>query len=154
MLPGSFRMKFLITLALALFSFSAYADQMVFQFRNPQFSGEGFSSHVLTIENQETTRKKQIEADRKSAKEAEEAAARNTNISKFLNNLESRIYAQLSLQLSNAMFSEGGTSGSIDFQGSTISWIRDTTRGMIQLTIIDEKGNRTELEVPVGSFKF
>lgn len=144
----------ILILFFALLALPANANEMVFQFRNPQFSGEGFSSHVLTIENQETTRKKQIEADKKSAREAAEAAARNTNISKFLNNLESRIYAQLSLQLSNAMFAEGGTSGSIDFQGSTISWIRDTTRGMIQLTIIDEKGNRTELEVPVGSFKF
>lgn len=146
-------MRFFL-LALILAGSSANATEMVFQFRNPQFSGEGFSSHVLTIENQETTRKRQIESDKKSAREASEAAARNTNISKFLNNLESRIYAQLSLQLSNAMFTEGGTSGSIDFQGSTISWLRDTTRGMIQLTIIDEKGNKTELEVPVGSFKF
>jgi hypothetical protein len=127
---------------------------MVFQFKNPQFSGEGFSSHVLTIENQETTRKKQIESEQKSARDAAAAAARNTNIAKFLNNLESRIYAQLSLQLSNAMFSEGGLNGSIDFQGSAISWFRDTARGIIQLTIIDENGNRTELEVPVGSFRF
>ena len=137
-----------------LYTSTAYADQMIFQFSNPQFSGNGFSSHVLTIENQETTRKKQIEADRKSAIDAEEAKARNTNLAKFLNNLESRIYAQLSLQLSNAMFSEGATSGTVDFQGSNISWIKDSTTGMISLTIIDETGNRTEIQVPIGSFKF
>lgn len=139
---------------LSILATSATASEMVYQFRNPQFSGEGFSSHVLTLENQETTRKNQIRADQKALRDAELAAARNTNISKFLNNLESRIYAQLSLQLSNAMFAEGGNAGSVDFQGSTISWIKNLTSGMIALTIIDEKGNRTELEVPVGSFKF
>lgn len=143
-----------LAFVLSLIATSATASEMVFQFRNPQFSGEGFSSHVLTIENQETTRRNQLKADQKAARDAELAAARNTNLSKFLNNLESRIYAQLSLQLSNAMFSEGGTSGSVDFQGSTISWIKDTTSGMIDLTIIDEKGNRTEIQVPIGSFKF
>ena len=144
--------KSILILMLSITSVSA--AEMVYQFKNPQFSGEGFSSHILTLENQETTRKNQLKADKKSAVEAELAAARNTNIAKFLNNLESRIYAQLSLQLSNAMFAEGGTSGNVDFQGSNISWIKNSTTGMIALTIIDETGNRTEIEVPVGSFKF
>ena len=133
---------------------AAYADQMLYTFKNPQFSGDGFSSHVLTIENQEFTRKKQIEADKKAAQDAADAAARNTNIAKFMNNLESRIYAQLSLQLSNAMFSDGSTTGTMDFQGSTISWIKDLTTNTISLTIIDATGNRTDIEVPMGSFKF
>jgi hypothetical protein len=133
---------------------SAVADQMTYTFKNPQFSGDGFSSHVLTIENQESTRKKQIEADRKAAIDAEFAAARNTNIAKFLNNLESRIYAQLSLQLSNSMFSDGSTTGTMDFQGSTISWIKDLTTNTVSLAIIDASGNRTDIEVPMGSFKF
>lgn len=144
--------KSIVILMLSITSVSA--AEMVYQFKNPQFSGEGFSSHVLTLENQENTRKNQLKADKKSATEAQIAAARNTNIAKFLNNLESRIYAQLSLQLSNAMFTEGGNTGNVDFQGSNISWIKDTATGMIALTIIDEKGNRTEIEVPVGSFKF
>ena len=144
--------KSIVILMLSITSVSA--SEMVYQFKNPQFSGEGFSSHILTLENQETTRKNQLKADKKSATEAQIAAARNTNIAKFLNNLESRIYAQLSLQLSNAMFAEGGTSGNVDFQGSNISWIKNSTTGMIALTIIDETGNRTEIEVPVGSFKF
>lgn len=137
-----------------ILSTAVYADQMTYTFKNPQFSGDGFSSHVLTIENQEFTRKKQIEADKKAAQDAADAAARNTNISKFLNNLESRIYAQLSLQLSNAMFSDGSTTGTMDFQGSTISWIKDLTTNTISLTIIDATGNRTDIEVPMGSFKF
>ena len=137
-----------------LIASAAYADQMTFTFKNPQFSGDGFSSHVLTIENQEFTRKKQIEADKKAKEDALEAAARNTNIAKFMNNLESRIYAQLSLQLSNAMFNDGSTTGTMDFQGSTISWIKDLVTNTISLSIIDATGNRTDIQVPMGSFKF
>lgn len=147
-------MPILYVLLILAFVSPANASEMVFQFRNPTFSGEGWSSHMLTIENQEHTRRRTLEQERRAAIEKREAEARNTNLSKFINNLESRIYAQLSLQLSNAMFSDGATTGSMNFQGSTISWIKDTTRGLISLTIIDERGNRTEIEVPIGSFRF
>ena len=130
------------------------SGEMIYTFKNPSFSGEGWSSHVLTIENQEYARKKAIEADRKAKEDALASAASNTNLNKFLNNLESRIYAQLSLQLSNAMFADGSTTGTLDFQGSTISWIKDSTAGTISLTIIDDKGSRTDIVVPTGSFKF
>jgi hypothetical protein len=137
-----------------LFITPAVSGELVYTFKNPSFSGEGWSSHVLTIENQEYARKKAIEADRKAKEDALASAATNTNLNKFLNNLESRIYAQLSLQLSNAMFADGSTTGTLDFQGSTISWIKDSTAGTIALTIIDDKGSRTDIVVPTGSFKF
>ena len=35
---------------------SLSADEMVHKFKNPAFSGQGTSSHYLTIENQETNR--------------------------------------------------------------------------------------------------
>jgi Type VIII secretion system (T8SS), CsgF protein len=133
---------------------SAGASEMVFGFKNPEFSGDGYSSHALTIENEEYTRKQAIIAQQKADAAAAAAAAQNTNLSKFMNNLESRIYAQLSLQLSNAMFSDGSTSGSMDFEGSTISWIKDNTAQTISLTVIDPTGNRTDITVPIGSFKF
>jgi len=132
----------------------AVSGEMIYTFKNPSFSGDGWSSHALTIENQEFARKKAIEADRKAKEDALVSAASNTNLNKFLNNLESRIYAQLSLQLSNAMFADGSTTGTLDFQGSTISWVKDTTAGTISLSIIDTNGNRTDIVVPTGSFKF
>jgi hypothetical protein len=132
----------------------AHASEMTFGFKNPQFSGDGFSSHVLTIENEEYTRKQALDAQKKAAADAAAAAASNTNLSKFLNNLESRIYAQLSLQMSNAMFSDGSTTGTMQFEGSTISWIKDATTQTIALTVIDATGNRTDITVPIGSFKF
>ena len=132
----------------------AVASEMTFGFKNPEFSGDGFSSHVLTIENEEYTRKQSVIAQQKAAADAAAAAANNTNLSKFLNNLESRIYAQLSLQMSNAMFSDGATTGTMQFEGSTINWIKDSVTQTISLSVIDATGNRTDITVPIGSFKF
>lgn len=133
---------------------AASATQMTYQFSNPTFSGIGFSSHVLTIENEEFTRKQAIEQQKAADVASALAAAQNTNLQKFLNNLESRIYAQLSLQLSNSMFSGTATSGSMDFQGSTISWVQDVSTNTIGLTIVDPTGNMTNVSVPMGGFKF
>jgi len=137
-----------------MFTTAAYATQMTYQFSNPTFSGNGYSSHVLTIENEEFTRKQAIEQQKAADVASALAASQNTNLQKFLNNLESRIYAQLSLQLSNAMFSGTATSGSMDFQGSTISWIQDVSTNTIGLTIVDPTGNMTNVSVPMGGFKF
>jgi hypothetical protein len=52
------------------------------------------------------------------------------------------------------MFSDGSTTGTTTFEGSTISWLKDVTAGTIGLTIIDATGNRTDITVPIGSFKF
>ena len=143
-----------IVTILTIMSQTASASEMTFGFKNPEFSGDGFSSHVLTIENEEYTRKQALLAQQKADADAAAAAAQNTNLNKFLNNLESRIYAQLSLQLSNAMFSDGSTTGSMNFEGSTISWIKDTTLQTITLTIVDPQQNQTVVTVPIGSFKF
>jgi len=146
-------MKYSI-IALLLLTTAASASQMTYQFSNPTFSGIGFSSHALTIENEEFTRKQAIQQQKAADLASALAASQNTNLQKFLNNLESRIYAQLSLQLSNAMFSGTATSGSMDFQGSTISWVQDASTNTIGLTIVDPTGNMTNISVPMGGFKF
>ena len=91
---------------LAITISSAYAGQLTHQWQSPAFSGNGYSAHVLTIENQEFSRKKAL----KEKKEAEERQAKrdeaNTNLAKFMKNVESRIYAQLSKQLVDSMFGE------------------------------------------------
>jgi hypothetical protein len=144
-----------ILLAIALIMPSAVtAGELIFSFKNPTFSGIGWSAQVLTVENEEFTRKQAIKQQQEAAEAALKAAAQNTNLQKFLNNLESRIYAQLSLQLSNAMFSGTSTSGSMDFQGSTISWVQDLSSNTIALTIVDTSGNMTNISVPMGGFKF
>ena len=124
-----------------------------YQFKSPSFNGNGYSSHVLTIENQETTRRAQVAKDIQAALQAQATAAQNTNIAKFLNNLESRIYAQISQNLATAMFANGGsTSGTMNFEGNTIFWTRDSSN--IYLTVTDTTGNQTQVTVPLGSFQF
>jgi Type VIII secretion system (T8SS), CsgF protein len=143
-----------IQIVLLLWPFTVFSSEMVHSFKNPTFSGNGWSAQVLTVENEEYTRKQALEQQKQAAAAAALAAAQNTNLQKFLNNLESRIYAQLSLQLSNAMFSGTSTSGSMDFQGSTISWVQDLSTNTIKLTIVDPSGNMTDVSVPMGGFKF
>lgn len=147
-------MRTSLAVAIICVTSTAFASEMVFGYKNPSFSGEGFSSHALTIENLEFNRKQAIKQEQRAALDAIATAAKNTNLNKFLNNLESRIYAQLSLQMSNAMFSDGSQSGTMNFEGTTISWIKDVTTNMIKLTLLDPTGNRTEISVPIGSFKF
>ena len=124
-----------------------------YSFKSPAFNGSGYSSHVLTIENQETTRRKAI-ADKIQAELDKAAAdAKNTNLQKFLNNLESRIYAQISQNLATAMFASGGsTSGTLNFEGNTIFWNRDSSN--VYLTVTDTTGSSTQITVPLGQFQF
>jgi membrane-bound inhibitor of C-type lysozyme len=139
-----------------LFAFAsvAQAGQIAdYSFKSPSFTGVGYSSHVLTIENQEFTRKAQIQKDIQAALDRAAADAKNTNLQKFLNNLESRIYAQISQNLATAMFANGGsTSGTLNFEGNTIFWTKDTTS--VYLTVTDTLGNQTQVAVPLGQFQF
>jgi membrane-bound inhibitor of C-type lysozyme len=122
-------------------------------FKSPSFNGNGYSSHVLTIENQEYTRRQQIAKDIQSALDKAKSDKSNTNIAKFMNNLESRIYAQISQNLATAMFANGGSnSGSLNFEGNTIFWTKDSSN--VYLTVTDTVGNQTTVTVPLGQFVF
>jgi UDP-N-acetylmuramyl pentapeptide synthase len=143
--------KFL--LGLLIVSLNSNAGELVFQFNSPAFSGVGYSTHVLTIETIEAQRKQKLKDETNAAQAKADLAAKNTNLNKFLVNVESRIYAQLSKQLADAMFAEtSGNSGSMDFQGTNISWVKSASD--VTLTIIESNGNRTEVTVPVASFAF
>ncbi len=128
--------------------------ELIHNFQSPAFiPGNGFSQHVLTIYQMEENKKKEIKAEEAAAIAKAEAAAKQTNLSKFLVNVEARIYAQLSKQLADQMFAEGGgTSGTMDFQGTNISWVKTGTD--VTLTIIEANGSRTEITVPIASFAF
>lgn len=124
-----------------------------FTFKSPAFNGNGYSQHVLTISNLEHTRRETIQRDIQAALEKEKNDAKNTNIAKFMNNLESRIYAQISQNLATAMFAEGGSnSGTLDFEGNMINWSRTSTE--INLNVTDYLGNATTISIPLGSFQF
>ena len=137
-----------------LLTSTVVASEVVHQFQSPAFiPGSGFSQHVLTMHQLEEAKKKELKAERDAAIAKAETAANQTNLAKFLVHVEARIYAQLSKQLADQMFTEGtATSGSMDFQGSNISWVKTGTD--VTLTIIEANGGRTEITVPIASFAF
>jgi hypothetical protein len=131
-------------------SSSSFASEIQFGFKSPAFNGVGYSAHVLTIENLEHTRRQKIFDDAKTAAAKEAADAKNTNLAKFLNNLESRIYATLSQKIAEELFKDGGnTTGTFDVAGNNIYW--SSSGSTIVLRITDPAGKVTEIEVPYGS---
>ena len=129
------------------------ADTITHKFKNPSFSGINTSSHYLTIENQEFNRKMSIKEEIKAIQEQLERDKENTTLARFIRNLESRIYAQLSRQLVENLFGETpSTEGTLTLEGNTIQYsIED---GVITLIITDENGNVTEIQLPIGDFSF
>jgi hypothetical protein len=143
----------------ALLASQAYAGELTHDFKSPSFSGQGYSTHVLTIHQLEQQRKDKNKEDAQAAIDKAEREAKSTNMYKFKNNLESRIYAQLSKNIADSLFGEGGDV--VDGQwaesetpfGDTIKWKREN--GVIYVEIYDSNGNlASEFETPVGDFAF
>ena len=141
-----------IIIIFLFFSSAVIADEIVHQFKSPSFSGVATSSHYLTVDEQEKTRRDEIAEDIESALKDAEREADNTTLAKFLRNLESRVYSQLSRDIAESLFDseKGGTGGSIVLEGSTITFVNDGIN--ITLTVIDEDGTITEIIIPVGIF--
>jgi len=146
-------MKKTIIAILLIASSSSFATELTFQYKSPAFSGIGYSSHVQTIENTESSRKQTLESQRLQAAKDAAAASNNTNLQKFLNNFESRVYAQLSTQLVNNLFGENPqNSGTVQIEGNTIKYTKSTDQ--VSLTVTDANGNITQVEIPIGTLKF
>jgi len=149
----------LLVVASVFISGLAYTDEIKFGFKNPAFSGRGTGAHYLTIENQEHSRKKAIKDALESAKAAAQREADNTTMAKFIRNLESRIYAQMSKQLVESMFSNDGSVryGSFALEGNIVTYEVITNSDgteFIKMTIVDSDGTETIIEIPVGSGNF
>ena len=134
------------------FTATSSGDEIVQEFKSPSFSGIGTSSHYLTIDEQEKSRRDEIAEDIESALKDAEREADNTTLAKLLRTLESRVYSQLSRDIAESLFDseKGGTGGSIVLEGSTIKFVNDGIN--ITLTVIDENGTITEIIIPVGIF--
>ena len=144
---------------LSFFTSSIEADEIVHKFKSPSFSGVNQSSHYLTIENQEKSRRDKIEQDVEDALSKEEREAKNTTLAKFLRNVESRIYAQIAKQLVENMFSNGDAAsyGTFTIEGNTVTYekmIGEDGGEFIRLTIVAEDGTTTTLDIPVGTGGF
>ena len=159
----------MLVYALMVFSTTSTAGDLTFEFSNPSFSGVGYSSHVLSIEQLQYQREQGVSDDKTSAEKAAERAAKNTTLSKFVTNVESRIFANLSKQMVDNMFGTNCTedtdttelecplSGTATLpDGSTVHWEKDEVSDppTITLTVTDAIGGITQLIVPVGDFKF
>ena len=155
------RIKNNIVLCMFIMSLAGivHSQEIVHTFKNPSFSGIGTGAHYLTIENQEHSRKKAIEDALEAARKAAERAEENTTLAKFIRNLESRIYSQMAKQLVESMFSNDDAVrfGSFTLEGSIITYEVITNidgTEFIKMTITDENGSETVIEIPVGSGNF
>jgi len=129
------------------------ADTITFKFKSPSFNGVGTSSHYLTIENQEFSRKLTIKEEIKALQEEIEREKENSTLARFLRNLESRVYAELSRQLVNNLFGETpSNSGTITLEGNTIEYTSDGVT--LTLKITEQDGTITEITIPIGTFLF
>jgi len=146
--------KSLILVPLLLLSSQAQATDLVQQFKNPAFSGFGWSSHVMSIEAQERGREQSIKDAERQKIALEEAARQNTPLARFINLFTSQVYAQLATQLSTNLFSgtSASNTGSFVLDGNTISYVK--TGAEVILTVIDAAGNQTIVSVPIASFAF
>ena len=144
----------------------ASATELTHQFKNPAFNGVGFSSHILTIDSIEKSRKDAIAADKKAAITKAEQDLLNTPLNRFMSLFQSQVYAQLATQLSNNLFQNkcknpdgtniagciNPTTGSFLLDGNTVTW-RKTEKDVV-LTVVDAKGTVTTVTVPIASFGF
>ena len=147
-------MRIITTILLFLFIITGVnASEIGFKFHSPSFSGEGKSSHYLTIENIEKTRKDAIKAAEKAAKEKAESDAKNTAIAKFKANLESRFYTALAKQITTNVFGADGLqqdTGSFTspIGGELVEWTTPAGTGNVVVTVTETDGTVTTFTMP------
>lgn len=138
--------------------------EITHNFSSPSFSGLGYSSHVLTLKQLEDQTKEKNKSAREAAeaKAAQEAA--NTPQAQFIANLQSRIYAQLSKQITDTLFgatgqpacSGSGCTGTVSIGGNTIDWrlSSDSRNIVVRITNESNPSQYTNMTVPIGTFAF
>jgi len=136
-----------------LIAITPLSAEMLHKFKNPSFSGNGTSAHYLTIENQEHSREKTIKEEKLALVEEAEREVNNSTLARFIRNLESRIYAELSRQLVDNMFGETKSeSGSFELEGNKVDY--SANGQTVSLTVTDQSGGTTIISVPIGDFYF
>jgi Type VIII secretion system (T8SS), CsgF protein len=145
--------------------------ELVQQFKDPTFSGQGWASHVLTLEQMRQGAQNAKDSKTASEKAAAEAAAANTPLAKFMVLFTGQVYSQLATQLTNNLFKDctagsGASCTNGNFMVSDtqqIVWLK--ANGNVTLTVYDGKkdsnGNfvanaspTQTITVPISSFSF
>ena len=164
--------KILLSVGMLLAMASAHAE-LVQQFRDPTFSGNGWSTQVLTLEQMRQSAKASNEAKAASEKAAADSAAQNTPLAKFLALFQGQVYSQLATQLTNNLFQSctGGTTscGQGQFNVTNtqqIAWTKDLNAGTVTLNVWNGTANSDgtfsrsgsaplqTIVVPISQFSF
>ena len=156
----------LVGLILAL-STTAHAE-LVQNFKDPTFSGNGWASHVLTLEQMRQSAQNTKDSKAAAAEASAAAATANTPLSKFMALFTGQVYSQLATQLTNNLFKEctGANCNNGNFMVSDtqqIQWLK--TNGQVTLTVYDGKKDSSgnfvanssptqTITVPISSFSF
>ena len=155
-----YRVVFYVVISAMILISKPVAAELTWGFKSPAFHhGNGYSSNVLSVKQLQHNRKQDLKDKADAEARRLERELENTTLNKFVKNVESRIYATLSKQMVDSMFADCGNScansGSAEIEGSQISWVKDTTTGAITLTVIEEDGSTTTIEIPgSGDFNF
>lgn len=144
--------------------------EMVQQFKDPTFSGQGWASHVLTIEQMRQGAQSAKDSKTAAEKAKIDAEAANTPLAKFMALFTGQVYSQLATQLTNNLFKEcvaanpaQCTSGEfLVAETQKIMWSK--ANGQVTLTVYDgtKNGNTVNwnsaatqtITVPVSQFSF
>jgi len=146
-------MFFALIMFIGVIAINIKGDTITHKFKSPSFNGVGTSSHYLTIENQQYTRKLTIKEEIKALQDEIKREKENSTLARFMRNLESRVYAELSRQLVNNLFGETPQSeGVITLEGNTIEYTSDGVTLTLKITEAD--GTVTEIVIPIGTFTF
>ena len=146
--------KLVILLSVFCLCSSVSASELTFEFGSPSFSGNGKSSHYLTIENIEKTRKDAIKAADKAAKEKAENEAKNTAIAKFKANIEARFYTALAKQITDNVFGsdglqqDSGTYTAVNCEIITWSTVTSGDNAGVTVTVQEPNGTTTTYTLP------
>ena len=147
-------MRILTSILIVMFMITGInASEIVHEFGSPSFSGSGKSSHYLTIENIEKTRKDAIKAAEKAAADKVIADAKNTAVAKFKANLESRFYTALAKQITTNIFGADGLqqdTGSFTspIGGELVEWTTPAGTGNVVVTVTETDGTVTTFTMP------
>ena len=144
--------KLLTVLSVISICSSAVASELTFSFKSPSFNGNGQSSHYLTIENIEKTRKDAIIAKNKADAKALKDEINGTAVAKFKANLEARFYTALAKQITDNVFGADGLqqdSGTFTgTNGETVAWVTPAGTGNVVVTVTEADGTSTVFTMP------
>ena len=144
--------KLLTVLSILTIYSSVSASELTFGFKSPSFNGVGQSSHYLTIENIEKTRKDAIVAKNKANAKALKDEINGTAVAKFKANLEARFYTALAKQITDNVFGSDGNqqdSGTYTAaNGEVITWTTPSGTGNVVVVVTETDGVTTTYTMP------